>query len=58
METCELCGRYNAEFDDPTFDILRVVKSARETARPMRICELCAKTNIETEMMRLGQVIQ
>lgn len=55
--TCELCGRLEGEFDDPTFDVSRVIPAARATARPLRICELCAKTNIETEMMRLGQTV-
>jgi len=54
---CEQCGRFDAEFADPTFDIARLPKVARDGARPLNICELCAKTNIETEMMRLSAVI-
>lgn len=56
-DICELCGRFDAEMEDPTFDAGRMVSAGRATARPLRICELCAKTNIETEMMRLGQTV-
>ena len=54
MGTCQQCGRFEAEYSDPTFDRDRALPGTE----PLKICELCASTNIETEMMRLGQVIQ
>lgn len=54
---CEQCGHFPADMDDPTFDAARVVASERETAVPLRICESCAKANIEAEMMRLWAIV-
>lgn len=37
--------------EDPTFE-------KRMTSIPLWICELCAKSNIESEMLRLGVQVQ
>lgn len=51
--TCEYCGRMDAAMEDPTFDAAKVLPGGRD----LWICEVCAKEKIESEMMRLGQVI-
>jgi hypothetical protein len=51
---CQQCGRFAAEMEDPTFDISSVLPGTE----PLMICAICAKVNIESEMMRLGTVIQ
>lgn len=52
VENCELCGRFAGEMEDPTFDASRVLPGGRA----LWVCELCAKSRIESEMMRLGTV--
>ena len=54
VAACEQCEMFQATMEDPTFDVTRVLPGTRA----LRICEHCAGCNIESEMMRLGTVIQ
>lgn len=53
VETCGLCGRMAGEMEDPTFDVTRVLPDGRA----LWICEPCAKSQIESEMMRLETTV-
>ena len=53
-KVCEMCGRFAGEMLDPTYDASRVLPGTPK----LWICYGCAKSNIESEMMRLGHVIQ
>ena len=50
--TCEQCGRFSAEMEDPTFDEARVLPGARA----LLICGYCAKCNIDRDMLEMGTV--
>jgi len=47
-DICELCGRFDAEFDDPTWD--KSLPSSVRPERPLRLCDLCAAERIERKM--------
>lgn len=49
--TCQQCGRFEAEFDDPTWD--ESIPAKYRPERPLRICELCAASNIERDMHKV-----
>lgn len=53
LESCELCGSFASEMEDPTFDASRVLPGGRA----LWICEPCAKERIESEMTRLGTTV-
>jgi len=57
MGTCELCGRFEAEFEDPTFDASKCVKFDAEgnPPRSLKLCHSCAASCIERAMYEVVQ---
>lgn len=43
MIACELCGRFEAVMEDPTWDV-------KHTPVPFKVCEVCATEHIESAM--------